>query len=211
VIFTQGCNLRCPYCHNSDLIAAEKPSALTWQEVLNFLEARRGKLDGVVFTGGEPLLQDDLPDAMREAKALGFPVKLDTNGTFPDRLEKLLEERLPDYVAMDLKASVGSFARLTGRSLDFSLIRESIRLIMESGIPYEFRTTLAPGVHTRELFGEMLPLISGAKRYVLQNLSGFPTHDPDFSRLRPFGKEEMMEFQRLAVPFVETCIVRNTG
>lgn len=211
VVFTQGCNLRCPWCHNGELIPEEKPAALAWRDVLGFLKGRPGKLDGVVFTGGEPLLQEGLASAMEDARALGFSVKLDTNGTLPDRLGPLIREKRIDYVAMDLKAPNGSFSRITGRSIDFSRILESIRLIMESEIPYEFRTTLIPGFHTRDVFESMLTLISGAGRYVLQNLSGFPTYAPDFSRLSPLGKEEMEAFRRLAAPFVESCVASDAG
>ncbi len=210
IVFTQGCNLRCPWCHNAGLIPADVSPVLTWQEVLTFLKDRQCKLDGVVLTGGEPLMQDDLADAIRDVKALDYAIKLDTNGTLPDRLEKLLMKRLPDYVAMDLKASPGSFALLTGRHMDFARIRESIRLIMESGIPYEFRTTLIPGMHSREVFEAMLPLISGAKHHVLQNLSGFPTYDRECERLRPYNKETLLEFQKLAASFVDNCTIRNS-
>ena len=144
VVFTQGCNFRCPFCHNGSLIPTDAAGALDEAELLAFLERRRGQLDGVVVSGGEPTLQSDLEEFLRRVKRLGFEVKLDTNGSRPDTLRRLLRQALVDYVAMDVKAPLAAYERLAGRPVDAAALRESIALIAGSGVAHEFRTTVVP-------------------------------------------------------------------
>lgn len=141
VVFAQGCNFRCPWCHNGHLVPAEAPTGLEEAAVLGRLRERRDRLGGVVVSGGEPTLQPDLPEFLLRLRDLGLAVKLDTNGSRPDVLELLLAERLVDYVAMDLKAPWEKYDRLTGGARDLVLLRRSVRLIAASGLPHEFRTT----------------------------------------------------------------------
>ncbi len=140
VIFTQGCNLRCAYCHNRELIPADKPALMTEDAVLTFLKKRQKALDGVTITGGEPTLQSDLPDFIAKIKSLGFAVKLDTNGTNPDMLEALLKANMLDYAAMDIKAPFGKYEAVCG-PVDLEKVKRSISLLKASSIAYEFRTT----------------------------------------------------------------------
>ena len=177
-VFLGGCDLRCPYCHNYELATGKVPPVMEEEELLAFLAKRKGLLDGVAITGGEPCLHRDLPDFIARIRALGFAVKLDTNGTHPDMLREVLEKGLVDYVAMDVKNSPARYALtagLTEKETDensepafVSAVRESIRLLMESGVDYEFRTTVVEELHREEDFEEIGALIKGAKRYFLQ-------------------------------------------
>lgn len=169
-VFTGGCNFRCPFCHNGDLVL--NPTAqpkVPEEEVFAHLEKRRGILEGVCITGGEPTLQPDLPDFIKKIKSLGYPVKLDTNGYEPAVLQRLLEEGALDYVAMDVKASPENYAKASGRpGLEFSRIEESIGILKNCGIPYEFRTTVVRGIHTAAEFHALGRLLKGSRVCYLQ-------------------------------------------
>ena len=171
-VFLGGCDFRCPFCHNYELACGKAEAVMEEGELLAFLEKRTGLLDGVAFTGGEPLLTAGLPDLMRAVREKGFRVKLDTNGYHPEKLRNLLEAGRVDYVAMDIKNSPGKYAptcgiRDAGR-LDLSRIRESIRLLMTGPSDYEFRTTVVRELHEAADFEEIGQMISGARRYFLQ-------------------------------------------
>ena len=155
-VFLGGCDLRCPFCHNYELADGTAKPVMDDTELLSFLEKRKGLLDGVAFTGGEPLLHKDLPELMRKIRAMGFSVKLDTNGCHPDLLEAILKEGLADYVAMDIKNSPEKYARTSGLdSIDLSLITRSISLLMNSNTDYEFRTTVVKEFHEADDFRKM--------------------------------------------------------
>ena len=170
-VFTGGCNLRCPFCHNALLVTRlDESPALDPGEVLDFLSSRRKLLDGVVLSGGEPLLQPDAADFLRQVRAMGFAVKLDTNGCFPDRLAAILEEGLADYVAMDIKNSLGKYAATSGlAAMDTVPVEESVRLLRASGVDHEFRTTAVRELHTAVDFASIGRWLEGAPRYYLQN------------------------------------------
>ena len=168
IVFTPGCNFRCPFCHNASLVFEEDP-LLSMDTVEEFLQNRRGKLDGVVITGGEPLLQKDLRDFIRLVKEMGYLVKLDTNGSFPEKLENLIHSGHLDYIAMDIKADKEGYGSLTGLSfVPMEKIERSIQLIRTCGIPYEFRTTMVKPLHTKESFLKIAEWIGGANLYALQ-------------------------------------------
>lgn len=169
-VFTKGCNFRCPFCHNGGLVREEaKLPLLPEEEVMGFLEKRRRVLEGVCVTGGEPLLQPDLESFIRNIKDMGYLVKLDTNGSMPDRLAHLLREGLVDYVAMDLKNTPERYARTIGREqYDTDSISQSIRILMKGHTPYEFRTTVVRELHREEDFEAMGKWIQGAPQYYLQ-------------------------------------------
>ncbi|MDR1326861.1 MAG: anaerobic ribonucleoside-triphosphate reductase activating protein [Heliobacteriaceae bacterium] len=167
IVFMQGCNFRCGFCHNPELISI-KQSGISVSDCLNFLETRRGKLDAVVITGGEPCLQSGLKDFIRKIKAMDFLVKLDTNGSFPSVLEELLRENLLDYIAMDIKAPFEKYTALAGMPVDTEKIRESISIIMNSGIDYEFRTTVVREQLTHDDIIQTSRQIAGAEKYYLQ-------------------------------------------
>ena len=168
-VFLPGCNLRCPFCHNPALVLPDRETGgLSTEKLLAFLEPRRGKLDGVCVTGGEPTLYEDLPALLRQIRALGFAVKLDTNGTNPAMLKALLQERVLDYVAMDIKNSPSRYAETCGGIDCLSRVRESAALLMDGTVDYEFRTTVCAPLHTPRDMEELGRWLKGARRYFLQ-------------------------------------------
>ena len=167
-VFTGGCNLRCPFCHNAGLVLKPTEGDNMESEVLEDLARRKGLLDGVCITGGEPLLQPDLEDFIKRVKALGFLVKLDTNGTFPDRLQAILEAGLVDYVAMDVKNSPENYEKATGVPIEIAALDKSIRTLQNSGIPHEFRTTAVKGIHTANDFESIGKWLASDASYFIQ-------------------------------------------
>ena len=169
-VFLSGCNLRCPYCHNPGLVLPEQSegSEIPEVEVLSFLERRKGKLDGVCITGGEPTLQPELPEFLEKLRRLGYAAKLDTNGTNPAMLKALLHERVLDYVAMDIKNSPSRYAETCGGIDCLSRVQESAALLMDGTVDYEFRTTVCAPLHTPRDMEELGRWLKGARRYFLQ-------------------------------------------
>lgn len=171
-VFFGGCDLRCPFCHNSDLLDMNAPALMEEEELLSFLKSRQGLLEGVCFTGGEPLMRPELPDLCRKIKALGYPIKLDTNGFRPGPLRALIEEGLIDYVAMDIKNAPERYEATTGRmDLDLAPLYESIALLKEGRVDYEFRTTVVAEFHDDASFPAIGEMIRGAGRYFLQKFT----------------------------------------
>lgn len=170
-VFTLGCNMRCPFCHNALLVTkTEEAEVYPEEEFFAFLNKRRGILDGVCVTGGEPLLQSDAGEFIAKIKALGYKVKLDTNGSFPDRLEEILKSGNVDYVAMDIKNSPEKYAETVGiPGFDVSKIQRSIEIIRSSGIEYEFRTTVVAPLHNGESIAGAALMVKGSPKYFLQN------------------------------------------
>ena len=168
-VFLGGCDLRCPFCHNFELVRGPMEPAVSEEEFFAFLGTRRGLLDGVAITGGEPCLRRDLPDFIRKIREAGFAVKLDTNGTHPDMLQRLVEDWLVDYVAMDVKNSPEKYARTVGlKEIDLKPINESIGMLKRGTIDYEFRTTVVREYHEASDFEAIGEWIAGARRYFLQ-------------------------------------------
>ena len=168
-VFTGGCNLRCPFCHNAGLVRTPLAGPNLTDEVLEYLQKRRGILDGVCITGGEPLLQPDLEDFLRKVKEMGYAVKLDTNGYRPAVLKALVAEGLLDYVAMDVKNSLPCYGETVGiRHFDPAPVEESMDFLMEGHVPFEFRTTLVKGLHTPESITAMSRRVAGDERFFLQ-------------------------------------------
>lgn len=165
-VFLAGCNFRCPFCHNAPLL--ERPEVTSDEELLRFLKARQGLLDGVAVTGGEPLLSAGLAELLRRIKALGYQVKLDTNGSFPERLQALLREGLVDCVAMDIKNAPEKYHDTTGGADVLPEVRRSAALLMQSGIDYEFRTTVVDELHEPEDFSAIGQWLAGARQFFLQ-------------------------------------------
>ena len=171
VVFTRGCNFRCPFCHNSSLVNGVAPQKIQSEDFFAFLNKRRGLLDGVCITGGEPTLNPDLPDFIRKIKEMGLLVKLDTNGTNPKMLESLISQNLVDYVAMDIKNGKSFYSKTTGVNLDFANIEESVALLKKGKVPFEFRTTLVAELHSEESIIEMGKLVENAPLLVLQKFT----------------------------------------
>jgi len=207
-LFTPGCNFRCPFCHNASLVTHVDPAArIDVDEVLSFLKKRRGLLEGVCITGGEPLLQSGIEELMQEIHNLGFQMKLDTNGSFPDRLSSVLKNHLVDYVAMDIKSSPEGYDRVTGVPSDMDAIRQSVSLLINGDTDYEFRTTTVKGLHTREDFLSIGPLIKDAKAYFIQSyVDSGDVIDP---RFQAFDRETLADFLSLVKPFVQSASLRG--
>ena len=208
-IFTGGCNFRCPFCHNSQLLEHNADIALPEDEVLAFLKKRRNILEGVCITGGEPTLQPDLEEFICKVRSLGLAVKLDTNGYQPNVLINLCEKGLLDYVAMDIKAGKSHYAHVSGRTgLNLERIDQSIRFLLNGSVPFEFRTTVVKGLHDKSDFEEIGPWIQGCGQYFLQSYqeSG-QVLSPD--SCKSFSREEMEEFARIVSPYAG--IVRLRG
>ena len=208
-VFTGGCDLRCPFCHNAPLVLPGRgTSALDAGGVLDFLASRRGLLDGVVLSGGEPLLQPDAADFLAEVKAMGFAVKLDTNGCHPDALADILDRRLADYVALDIKNSLEKYPWTVGvPGFDTAPVERSARLLMEGPADYEFRTTLVRPFHEvgdMETIGRWL---RGARRYYLQAF--VDSGDLVGGGCAPFTPEEMEGFLQAARPFFQSVALRG--
>lgn len=168
-VFTSGCNMRCPFCHNALLVTEPGGDLFDEDEIFDHLKKRRGILEGVAVTGGEPLLQRDIERFLYDIKDLGYKVKLDTNGSFPERLKDILSLGLADYVAVDIKNSKEKYAETIGaKGFDITPIEKTVELLLKGNTDYEFRTTVVSGFHTKESITELCQWIKGAKRYFLQ-------------------------------------------
>jgi len=208
-VFTAGCNLRCPFCHNSELVLPErKPELMDEETFFAFLKKRQGILEGVCVTGGEPLIQKDIAAFLRRIKDLGFAVKLDTNGCFPKILRSLVEEGLVDFVAMDIKNSPDRYAVTAGiPALDLTAVQESVAYLMSAAVDYEFRTTVAAQFHDEESFRDIAHWIAGAKRYALQEFKD--SGDILTGGLTPCTTEQMQAFLSILKPLVPGAFLRG--
>ena len=207
ILFTNGCNFRCPFCHNASLVRAQDGADISDDEVLEFLKKRQGILEGVCISGGEPLIHNELKDFIREVKKLGYPVKLDTNGSFPQKLRELIGEGLVDYVAMDVKNSFEKYNETTGINADIDSVKESIEILINGNIDYEFRTTLVSGFHTPKDMQSIGEMIKGTKKYYLQNFAD--SGDILCPGLAPLGEEEMELMKKTAEKYVSVTQIRG--
>lgn len=204
-IFTYGCNFRCPFCHNASLVT-DKPEFFSEDEVLSYLTKRAGVLDGVCISGGEPLLQSDIFEFMKKVKDKGLLVKLDTNGSFPEKLKYAMDEKLIDYVAMDIKNSKEKYAVTVGvDSFDITPVEKSVQILLSGDIDFEFRTTITRELHTEDDIRKIAAWIKGAPKYFLQNFEntgnlikdGLHAHDPQ--TLRGFAKLLEGDFPKIEI------------
>jgi len=232
-VFTIGCNFRCPFCYSSELVLPEKIKKhpkISEKEFFQFLKSRKGLIDGVVICGGEPTIHKDLPKFIKKIKKLGFLVKLDTNGSNPEMLKRLIDEKLVDYVAMDIKAPLGlkseirnsksetntkykiqntKYDKTTGVKVDLKKIKKSIEILKSSNIDFEFRTTVVPSIHTKEDIIEIAKWIGGPKvKCYLQNFRPEKTLNPRFEKIKLYSEEFLKEIQKEISPFFEICQVR---
>ncbi|MBP8980200.1 MAG: anaerobic ribonucleoside-triphosphate reductase activating protein [Syntrophobacterales bacterium] len=209
VVFTQGCNFRCPYCHNPELVDPRRfVGSIPAEDILGFLEDRRGKLDAVTITGGEPTLQGDLPVFIKEIKDMGFLVKIDTNGSMPTMLARLLAGGLVDYVAMDLKGPLERYPTLVGAAVNRRDLEESIALLGDAGLPHEFRTTLVASLLTVEEIVSLVERIPAAPRYVLQRFVPSKLLDPRLGENDCFSEEEIAGLKVLLEKRLPCVVVR---
>ena len=209
-VFTGGCNFRCPFCHNAPLVLPELIGQDTDEErVLSFLRKRQGILDGVAVTGGEPLLHKDMVGFLEKVKALGYKIKLDTTGSFPDRLRELISAGLVDRVAMDIKNAPELYAKTVGLpSLDLAPIERSKELLLRGDVDYEFRTTVVKGLHTRESIIGAAKWIAGAKEYYLQQFKD-SGNVIAIEGLGEYSEKEMHALARAAAQYVPSVQVRG--
>lgn len=207
-VFFGGCDLRCPFCHNAELIDGAAPPVMQEEELLSFLKKRQGLLDGVAITGGEPLLQKDLPVLAARIRGLGYPIKLDTNGTHPKLLEQMLCDGLVQYVAMDIKNSPERYAETVGvPGFDLAPVRESAAILMAGQAEYEFRTTVVAEFHDDRSFEQIGEWIAGAQRYYLQKFMDRET--VPFRGLHAPGNEQMRRWADIIRPFVPSVELRG--
>ena len=212
VLFASGCNFTCPYCHNPELARGQiKPSAVLKEEnIYDFLDKRKGFLDGVVISGGEPTLHRDLSTICDNIRKRGYPIKPDTNGSRPEILEQLIRNRSVDYIAMDIKTDPSAYPREISGNQNTVNILESIALIMAAGIPYEFRTTCVKPFVDQPIIDKILHAIQGARCYVLQQFKDETVLSPEYfiDRTSQYSLTDLKRFRTLTAPWVDTCIVR---
>lgn len=213
-LYVSSCNFRCPYCYNCDLIFQPNNfKNIPFEDINNYLLERKDFIDGICMSGGEPTLYPDLPSYFKKIKDKGFLIKLDTNGANPKLLEDLLGLGLVDYVAMDIKSSLDfdNYSKAAGIKDKILLerVKDSIKLIMNSKIDYEFRTTVVPLLHTEETIMKIVKYVSGAKKYVLQNFSPLErTLEPSFQKIKPYSAEKMQELTEKAKRYMSNCYYR---
>jgi len=216
-VFTVGCNFRCPYCYSSELVIPEKikdQTIILEKDFFDFIENRKGLLEGVVICGGEPTIHQDLPDFIKKIKEKGFLVKLDSNGSNPEVLEDLIQSKLIDYVAMDVKGPKGKYGIMTGLNNQWDnvmmeKIDKSINLLKNSKIDYEFRTTVVPDVLKKEDILKIVDWIKPAEKYYLQNYRAEKeTINPEFMNKKSYSEEFLLEIQKEISPFFNICKVR---
>lgn len=209
IVFTQGCNFRCPYCHNPELIIeSDTANNIAVSDLLGFLKTRVDKLDGVVITGGEPTLQTGLIDLIKEIRELGFLVKLDTNGTNPEMLKRLIDEKLIDYIAMDIKAPIEKYKEIVCTNIDTSKIIESIELVKNSGLGYEFRTTVVKSQLELSDFEKIGEIIQGAEKYYLQKFFPSKVLNKTFLNQTSYNDEEFEVILKMLEKYINTVKVR---
>jgi pyruvate formate lyase activating enzyme len=211
-VFLGGCTFRCPYCHNADLVLRPETIQTTPMDIfLSYLDGRKGWLEGVCISGGEPLLQEDLEDLVRVVRDRGLLVKLDTNGSFPERLEKLLRDKLLDWVAMDVKAPLERYREVTRSNVEVEAIVRSADLVRHSGIRSTFRTTVVPGLVGRDDIVKIGEWLRGAETYLIQQFVPQTTIDPAYLAKKPYNSEELEALVEAARPFFKEARLEGPG
>lgn len=212
VLFCAGCNFSCPYCHNPEIIniSSKQVPVLSENDIFDFLEKQKSFLDGVVISGGEPTLDGSIFLICKKIKALGYPVKLDTNGSRPNIIKRLIKENLVDYIAMDIKTDPSAYHSFIHKDFNTERILFSIRIIMESSLPYEFRTTCVKPFVDADIIEKISDIISGSRLYALQQFNDKKVLDPDFFFKKDYGynEKQLADFQSIALTRVKACIIR---
>jgi pyruvate formate lyase activating enzyme len=218
VVFTKGCNFRCQFCYNPMLVWPEKVgkfnnkkghALINEADLFDFLKSRTGKLDAVVITGGEPTIHADLPEFIIKIRDLGFKIKLDSNGTNPEMLKKLVDQNLINYIAMDIKAPLSKYQTVVGVKTDLNKIKKSVKIITELGLPYEFRSTLIPGMHNEGDIEKIGVLIKGAEKWFLQRFkSDIELVNLKLNGQKPFTIQEMGKMKKIGEKYVKFCEIR---
>lgn len=211
-VFTMGCNFRCSFCQNSQLVLPDKIKKLkeiSEKKFFSFLKERKEFLEGVVICGGEPTIYQELPDFAREIKKLGYLVKLDTNGSNPKMLKNLIEEKLVNYISLDIKAPKEKYDIVCGKKIEIEKIERSIEILKRGEIDYEFRTTLVPTLIEKKEVLKIAKWVSPAKKYCLQNFHPQNTIDSKFEKIKPFETEYLLKIKEIISPLFEVCEIRE--
>ena len=209
ILWTIGCNFCCPFCYNKNLVIG-KTESISEEEIFSFLKKRQGMLEGLVISGGEPLMQKDIVDFVGKVKRLGYLIKIDTNGMFPDKLEELFDKKIVDYVAMDVKAPKKKYNQLAGVKVDISKIEKSIDIIRKDSPGYEFKTTFAPNLLKKEDVVEIAKWLDGAKNFYLQQFKNNPPLiSSEFDKVSSYDKEYVLETLEAIKPYFKNCFVRG--
>jgi len=211
-VFVVGCNFRCPFCYSSELVIPEKienQPRIKEADFFDFLKERQGLLEGVVICGGEPTINKDLPAFIKKIKKYNYLVKLDTNGSNPSMLAKLIKAKLIDYVAMDIKAPQKKYCEAAGRKVNVLDIEKSINILKNSKIEYEFRTTVVPGLLEKKDIIEIAKWIGPGGKYFLQNFRPEKTLNPAFEKIRPYKDDYLLEIKKAIEPFFDICKIRG--
>lgn len=209
IIWTVGCNFRCPFCYNKDLVEG-KVKTFDEEEILSYLKMRKNLIEGLVITGGEPLIYNDICNFISKVKKLGYKIKIDTNGIYPEKLQKLIDKKLIDYIAMDIKAPKEKYDKLTGVKTDINKIQKSINIIKNSKIDYEFRTTIIPNFLTKEDMINIAKWLSGSKKYYIQQFkSDVPLISDKLINVNPYSKEELTNILKEIEHYFDFCNVKG--
>lgn len=209
IIWTVGCNFNCPFCYNLDVVK-KTAKIISEEEIFSFLEKRKNVIDGLVISGGEPFLQKDLLSFCEKVKKLGYKIKIDTNGTFPEKLKEFLDKKLIDYISMDVKAPKNKYQQLSGKKTDLKKIQESIDLIRDSGLDYEFKTTYVPGLLVKEDIVQIGKWLDGSEKYFLQQFKNdMPTLSSKLDKAKSYSKEELIDTLEEVKPFFKYCDIRG--
>jgi pyruvate formate lyase activating enzyme len=210
-VFLIGCNFRCPYCQNPELVDPEKSKkqpVISQKEFFKFLNIRKDFLEGVCITGGEPTIHKDLFNFIKKIKQKGFLVKLDTNGGNPEMLEELLDNKLLDFVAMDIKSSPFNYSKAAGKKIDLAKIKKSIELIKNKGIDYEFRITVVPSIVEKKDIQEIGKWLKGIKKFALQQFQNQKVLNPAFKKIKPYSDKILKDFQKILKKHIKDIEVR---
>jgi len=210
-VFLIGCNFRCSFCYSSELVLPDKiknQPRISQKEFFSFLRERKGLLEAITVCGGEPTLNKDLSAFIKKIKKMGYLVKLDTNGSNPKMLKSLIDKKLIDYVAMDIKAPREKYVKVVGRGVDINDIEESIKLLKQNKVDYEFRTTVVPSIHSQKDIIRIAKWLSPAKRYYLQNFRPEKTINPKFKKIKPYPQGFLLEIKKEISRFFEVCEIR---
>lgn len=209
IIWTIGCNFRCPFCYNKDIVLGNV-GTIPAEEILAFLKKRKGLLEGLVISGGEPLMQKDILEFVEKVKKIGYLIKIDTNGMYPEKLKELIDKKLIDYVAMDVKAPKNKYDKLSGVKIDITKIEKSIEIIRNSAPHYEFKTTFIPGLLTKEDIINIAKWLKGSKRFYLQQFKNdVNLVSSELQNVEPYSKEELIETLNDIKSYFENCDVRG--
>jgi len=208
-VFLTGCNFKCGFCHNPSLVNFEKDEGqISETNFFNFLKTKQGLIDGICITGGEPTINANLPEFIKKIRNLNFSIKLDTNGNNPKMLEELIENKLLNFVAMDIKTSPEKYERAINTKINIENIKKSVEMIKKSGIDYEFRTTVVPGIVDKEDIEKIGKWLKGAKKYVLQQFRNQKVLNKEFEKVVPYWDDTLKEFKKTLEKYIDKVELR---